>query len=342
MTENDSPPHGVSVAICCHNSASRLPETLAHLNRQEVPYDVVWEVLIIDNGSTDGSAHVAESLWVPINNVKFRVLREENIGLVNARICAFNNCAYPVISFVDDDNWVSPNWVKNISRIFSNYASIGACGSLNEPVFEVSPPSWFNQFARSYAVGPQGKSTSDIDETVDVLFGAGLSIRISAWEELVRGGFHFRLMGRSGDTLLCGEDYELCLALQLAGWQIAYSPKLRLKHYLPENRLNWQYLRRMIRGAGYADLLLEPYYAYKQRRPVVPWQKFLLINMLRILRRLNKLVFRSSSGNEGDAEILAVERASGRINAALDLHEKYQGLVKDIQSSNWNKVEHDR
>jgi GT2 family glycosyltransferase len=46
-------PAGVSVVVCCHNSASRLPTTLHHLAAQEVPRDLGWEVIVVDNASTD-------------------------------------------------------------------------------------------------------------------------------------------------------------------------------------------------------------------------------------------------------------------------------------------------
>ena len=56
-------PVGVSVVICCHNSTERLSPTLAHLAAQQVPDGVDWEVLLIDNMSTDGTADMARSLW---------------------------------------------------------------------------------------------------------------------------------------------------------------------------------------------------------------------------------------------------------------------------------------
>jgi cellulose synthase/poly-beta-1,6-N-acetylglucosamine synthase-like glycosyltransferase len=54
---------GVSVVICCYNSSQRLPQTLGHLLAQECEVDLPWEVIVVDNASTDGTAEVARSVW---------------------------------------------------------------------------------------------------------------------------------------------------------------------------------------------------------------------------------------------------------------------------------------
>jgi len=52
---------GVSVIICCYNSVKRLPVTLAHLKSQVVFGQIPWEVIVIDNASTDRTAEVAKN-----------------------------------------------------------------------------------------------------------------------------------------------------------------------------------------------------------------------------------------------------------------------------------------
>ena len=71
---------GVSVVICCHNSAKRLPETLAHLAAQDVPVGTPWEVIVVDNCSTDGTSEVASRTWASRMTVPLRVVREERAG----------------------------------------------------------------------------------------------------------------------------------------------------------------------------------------------------------------------------------------------------------------------
>ncbi len=164
------------------------------------------------------------------------------------------------MSFIDDDNWVYPDWVAIVSELMSAHHDIGACGGLNEPVADSDLPWWFDQYQVSYAVGPQDVQAGDITSRKGVLCGAGLTVRKSAWQSLVKNGFQARLVGRKGKSLLCSEDYELCLALRLAGWWIWYEPRMRLRHYLPVHRLTWRHLKSMVRGWGASTVYLDPYF----------------------------------------------------------------------------------
>src|ERR1700730_6467372 len=116
---------GVSVVICCHNSAQLLPQTLSHLAAQELT-DVVWEVIVIDNASTDETARVARESWPPGNPAPMRVINEPQLGLSYARWCGFKEARYEFVCFVDDDNWVCPGWVRTVSEVMTTHPEVGA------------------------------------------------------------------------------------------------------------------------------------------------------------------------------------------------------------------------
>src|SRR6266516_3860790 len=86
---NNSRPLGVSVVICCHNSAQRLAKPLAHLAVQQVPQGIPWEVILIDNASTDGTADFATAHWPATASAPLRVISEPRLGLTHARECGF-------------------------------------------------------------------------------------------------------------------------------------------------------------------------------------------------------------------------------------------------------------
>ncbi len=54
---------GVSVIICCYNSSSRLIPTLNHLAKQEITRHIRWEIVVVNNSSTDNTAEVAIETW---------------------------------------------------------------------------------------------------------------------------------------------------------------------------------------------------------------------------------------------------------------------------------------
>ena len=284
---------GVSVLLCCHNSTQRLPQTLAHLEAQRVQNQLQWEVILIDNASTDDTSNVALSIWSTQAPAPLRVVHEPRLGLSYARQRGLVEAKGAIVTFIDDDNWICSDWVNLVWEVMSHHPEIGACGSNNEPVVDVELPQWFEKFHRSYAVGPQGDQPGDITWEKGVLFGAGLTIRKTAWQQLIDNGFHPLLLDRTGNALSSGGDYELCLALRLAGWQLWYEPRLRLKHYLPAHRLQWSYLRRLLRGVGLSSPVFDSYHfalANSKKRAgwgsrlAQTWQYQLLRTILQLLK----------------------------------------------------------
>lgn len=242
---------GVSVVICCHNSAARLPATLAHLVDQ-VATDFPWEVIVVDNASTDATARVARTHWPADAPAPLRVVPEPEPGLSHARHRGFREARYAFVSFIDDDNWVCPTWVRTACEVMSEHPDVGVCGSYNEAACEVEPPDWFRRFKASYAVGPQGDHAAGEVTWKYAVCGAGMTVRKAAWEHLVAQGFRSLLVDRKGTALLAGGDSELCFALQLSGWRVWYDPRLKLRHFIPAHRLSWDYLCRLHRGFGAA------------------------------------------------------------------------------------------
>src|SRR5690348_6905842 len=105
-------PPGVSIVICFHNGANRLAQTIRHIALQRVPPDIPWELILIDNASTDQSARVATDEWQ--NHAvrsSLRVIAEPVIGLSYARARGFEEALYAYVILCDDDNWLDENYV---------------------------------------------------------------------------------------------------------------------------------------------------------------------------------------------------------------------------------------
>jgi cellulose synthase/poly-beta-1,6-N-acetylglucosamine synthase-like glycosyltransferase len=141
----------------------------------------------------------------------------------------------------------------------SKHPEIGACGGLGLPIFDGSPPFWFEQYKHCYAVGPQNEIAGYVESSVGYLWGAGLTVRKSAWDDIITYGFPFSLVGRSGSTLSAGEDVEICFALRCCGWRLWYDDRLTYYHVIPAFRLTLQYLKKMHRGFGEAGAVLTMY-----------------------------------------------------------------------------------
>jgi len=328
----------VSVIICCHNGARRLPKTLSHLAAQRTHQDIEWEVIVVDNASTDETSTIAESSWPRNPPAPLRIAHEPRLGLSYARHRGVEESKYEIVSFVDDDNWVCPEWAQTVSEIMRDASDVGACGGRVEAVCEEDPPSWFGDYAGDYAVGSQAEATGDVTVTRGYLWGAGLSIRKSAWLHLQQSGFKSLLVDRQGESTSSGGDCEICFALRLAGWRLWYDERLRLQHYIRSDRLKWSYLRRLYRGFGAATVGLEPYREYL-RSPSLSlrlrqtWQWQAAGTLKALLRQLREARLSGGLG-EGSRQILKIEWMWGRIVELLNVRSGYNRGVGAVREMN--------
>ncbi len=330
---------GVSVVICCHNSAERLPATLEHLRLQVVPERIQWEVLVIDNASTDATAQVAHKCWPAGSPAALRVIHEPRLGLSNARERGFNEARYEIVSFVDDDNWINNDWVKVASEVMTADPELGAVGGVSEPLASVPLPPWFERYANFYAILREHEFDT-LGTPPTRLIGAGLTVRKAAWDRLLREGFHSWLPDRQGARLSGGGDTELTIALRLNGWKLGLEPRLRLKHFMPEHRLNWRYLRRMVRTYAVSHVALNAYYINNDtdhlrlslRRK---WWWHVLSLTKGLMLSPEKIIAFLRSSNEGNREAIEAEEILGRIIGSATLRGRYQKIERDVRNARW-------
>jgi glycosyltransferase involved in cell wall biosynthesis len=346
-------PLGVSVIICCHNSAILLPETLRHLKEQVVFPDIRWEVIVVDNASTDETSKTAYKNWPNTAPTQLKIIFEPRLGLSIARHRGIAESTYEFIVFLDDDNRVDPNWMNIAYEIMVSHLEVAAAGGLNKAVCESEPPEWFHRFSHYYAIDKQGDKTGYVCDSRGFLWGAGLVLRRSAYEELAENGFIFLLSGRKGDRLDAGEDSELCLALRLAGWKLWYDERLRLEHYLSKNKLNWTRLRKMVRGFGRSSIVLDAYYYFLMDK-----KPFLMTSLLvRLFSDLKLLVdfcgffiFKAFlSSNERGERALKLEYKLGRFLEIIRINVKQyknfvyvRSLKSNLRNNTVKKLSHKR
>ena len=143
----------ISVIVCCHNSEMRLEPALRSLAAQIIPSDLRWELIVIDNASQDHTADVAGRVLSDCGLEFWQILKEDKVGLSNARQAGIRASKGEVFCFVDDDNRVPPQWLNRVWNVMRSDSTIGACGGPTKPKFEIKPPEWFDRFATSYAAG---------------------------------------------------------------------------------------------------------------------------------------------------------------------------------------------
>jgi len=251
---------GVSIIICCYNSAKKLPETIKHLSLQKNLKDIKCELVIIDNASKDGTAELAGQLCREyVHNIPFKIFFESNPGLSNARKRGIKEAQYELLLFCDDDNWLNQDYLQIAYDIMMQNNIIGVLGNQCIGEYEVAPPGWFLDNAVSFAIGKQGDKSGDITDKKGSVWGAGFIVRKSIFQTLQNNGFEFLLSGRKGDALTTGEDRELCLAVRKLGYRIYYEEKLVAKHYMPASRFNYENFLKLSYQNGKISFIIDAY-----------------------------------------------------------------------------------
>jgi hypothetical protein len=193
---------GIAFVVPVRNGAAHLAPCLDSIKLASV--GAPCEIIVVDNGSTDGSAQIAAA-----SGARVLLLPGRRVGAV--RNAGARAASADVLAFVDADHEIDQGWVRACVDVFSD-PSIGAAGS---PYHAPQPPTWVQRFydllrARSAL-------------RADVLWlGAGnLAVRRALFLEI--GGFDERLEA-------C-EDVALCDAIVQAGFRIVAEPGMRSVHH---------------------------------------------------------------------------------------------------------------
>ncbi|MDO6597684.1 glycosyltransferase [Oceanihabitans sp. 2_MG-2023] len=256
----DEAVNGVSVILCCYNSVNRLPETLKHLAHQNVENTVSWEIILVNNNSSDATAKEAISIWKKLGDpVPLTVVNEKNPGLSFAREKGMAVANYNVFLFCDDDNWLQNDYVKIVFNTFQINPEIGAVGGWCEAVFEADKPEWFDAFAGNFAVGKPATETGCINNTNQYIYGAGMALRKSTIKSLKQKGFKNILTDRKGKQLSSGGDVELIYGLKLINVKVMFQDALFFHHFMPKNRMQWEYLLKLRTSMYWSNFVLHIY-----------------------------------------------------------------------------------
>jgi len=246
----------VSVIIATHNRASRLRETLENLRAQQTPSDLGWEILVVDNGSTDATRDVFRTMAMQAPG-HLRYVFESRLGksrALNAGIAAARGA---VIALTDDDVSPAVDWVATAATVLDKWGVDGAGGRIL-PRWEAEPPSWvlgskrlldylaIMEFDKPAMLSVPNGSAAQV-------WGANMVYRRSAL--LALGGFDTRL-GPLGNRRYIAEDTDIVRRMLQSGRAMAYDPVLTVFHRVPRARIRRAYFRKVMWDMGEGESLV--------------------------------------------------------------------------------------
>jgi glucosyl-dolichyl phosphate glucuronosyltransferase len=241
----------ISVIVCTRNRAELLTRAVASVVGQEFPRDD-YEILVVDNGSTDRTPEVAAQFQ---GRADIRCLREERVALCIARNTGWQAASGRYVVFFDDDAIALPGWLAAIRDGFGTAPEIGVIGGRVHPIWGGPRPSWLSDaIAGSLTIvdwGPSGKFIDDIRR--EWLVGANMAVPKALLAEV--GGFH-PWLDRVGNNLLSSGDVFLQKELMRRGYRCLYLPAMAVQHLVPASRLNQQWFVRRFYWQGVSDAVM--------------------------------------------------------------------------------------
>jgi glycosyltransferase involved in cell wall biosynthesis len=254
-----------SVVVCTRDRAALLAETLRRLCAQSVPAGLDWEILVVDNASSDDTADVvkraAEQSPVPL-----RYVQEPETGLAIARNRGWREARGEIVAYVDDDTLVDRLWLAEALGPYAAERVAGVGGRLLplvDPVIRDGfDPGWLEVY--TFDRGPE--------HDVDVVSGANMSFRRAVLERI--GGFEVQL-GRIGGCLLGGDEYDVCRKIRRepGRLRIVYNPRMLVHHRLPVAPFSDALLVKRSHCGGISNALLD-----RKERPLRRGYELLLRN----------------------------------------------------------------
>lgn len=239
-----------SVVVCTHNRSLLLAEACESALALDYPQQR-WELVIVDNLSTDDTPEVAAGVAAE-HPGRVRVVEERQVGLSAARNRGIREARGDVVAFLDDDAFPEPGWLAALVAALGG--EVLAAGGPVEPLFSGELPPWFGERYLPYVtVWDLGDEPCDLHYN-EYPRGANIAFHRQAFE---RFGEFSTDLGRKGSSLLSCEELELCLRIERGGARVRYVPAARVRHRVATERLSRRWLEDRFAAQGRSEAIID-------------------------------------------------------------------------------------
>ena len=268
MTANSALPR-VSVVIPTHNPRQDYLARVLEALREQTLAQSAWELVVVDNNSkpalqvassqSSGVSQITNSIdlsW----HANARVVREERVGLTNARLRGFEETTGEVVLLVDDDNVLAPDYLEQVLRISREYPFLGAWSGALELELEPGSPEPANELRHLLCERKPTKDvwSNDRSNFAATPWGAGECIRravAEAYAGKVASDPRRRQLDLQGQQLVYGGDTDIAYTGLEMGLGMGVFTSLRITHLTPKSRCTEEYLLKNYEAHAYSEVL---------------------------------------------------------------------------------------
>jgi glycosyltransferase involved in cell wall biosynthesis len=215
-----------------------------------------YETIVVDNGSTDTTVAVVKNVRDENPEYTVRYIREERLGLHNARHAGVWAAKGDTLVFTDDDATFERGWLRAYADAFDSHPEMVAAGGPVRPSWKTPPPKWLTEFMRdskTFGMFSLMEPYEDFRlEPHGMFFGVNMAVRRDVLIDL--GGFNPEAFG---DAWLGDGETGLVYKLWDHKMLIGYIPKALVYHHIPPDRMTVKYLCVRMANQGVCDLYSE-------------------------------------------------------------------------------------
>lgn len=251
MSRRGTPDMLATVVICTRNRSSLLADVgRAVLDQRLTGGD--WELLVVDNASTDDTPAIARSI-VALAPGRAWLVVEGEVGLSAARNRGFREAQGEVVVFLDDDAFPEQGWLEALTGALAAPDGPMCAGGPVRPLLQGELPPWFRgRFLPYLSVWDQGPDPLALQFN-EYPRGANVAYRREVYERY--GGFCSEL-GRKGRSLRSCEEIELCLRIERDGRRISFVPDAAVWHVVVADRITPRWLERRFAAQGASEAIV--------------------------------------------------------------------------------------
>lgn len=245
----------LSIVIPTRNRAFYLQQALASIITQTYPRDF-FEVIVVDNGSTDNTRQVVEAFQQQLRNVRY--FYDATPGLHVGRHLGMKMAKSDILVYADDDIEAFPTWLQAISESFQNQ-DVALVGGKNLPKFEVAPPEWIKKMWKPdknshkiigyLSILDLGNEIKTINP--HLVFGCNFSIKKAILLEA--GGFHPDAMPQEMIRYRGDGETHVSQYILTRSYKALYHPNASVYHLVSSNRITEAYFRKRSYNQGISD-----------------------------------------------------------------------------------------
>ena len=239
-----------SIVVCTYNRAAYLSQTLQSIAGLDFS-PKYFEVIIVDNNSTDHTSEVCRSFIAQNPALTIRYFKEEQQGISAARNRGVREAEGYWIVFMDDDETVTPDFLQALDDFTEAYPAAELISERVEPVYEIPPPDWFSPYTLRLITGAYNKGNKIKTVGQKDYPGTGHA-SFQRYLFLQHGQFNTDL-GRKGNSLMGAEDKDFFLRLIHNDVQCYYVPKAVIYHHIPAEKLTDDFFQGITSAIGKSE-----------------------------------------------------------------------------------------